>query len=56
MTGQYWMPHSVKECSPTEIESIANRVVVHSIVTVKMKKNIDVKMSAIALPRGENLA
>src|SRR5205823_8845873 len=54
LTGQYWMPHSVNDRSPTEIASEANRYEVTSIVTMKMKKNSDVMMSAIALPRVEN--
>ena len=54
-TGQYWMPHSVNETSPTAgLQSSAKRQPVQNIVPTKMKKNTDVTMSAIALPRGEN--
>ena len=34
LTGQYWMPHSVNERSPTEIASEANLYEVTSIVTM----------------------
>ena len=56
-TGQYCMPHSVNESSPiVGSASSAKRQPVHSIVRMKMKKNTEVMMSAIALPRGENFA
>ena len=35
-------------------ESMAKRQLVNSSVTTKMKKNTEVMMSAIALPRVEN--
>ena len=49
-TGQYWMPHSVNETSPTPAglnESSANRPLVQNSVPTKMKKKTEVKMSAI---------
>ena len=51
------MPHSVNETSPVPPglnESMAKRQLVNSSVKTKMKKNTDVMMSAIALPRVEN--
>ena len=56
LIGQYWIPHSVNECSPRLTASAANRYPVTSIVPMKMKKKTDVTMSAMAFPRGENLA
>src|SRR3954470_1053050 len=56
-TGQYWTPHSVKETSPVPPglnESMAKRQPVNSSVSTNMKKNTDVIMSAMALPRVEN--
>ena len=53
-TGQYWMPHSVNETSPRPTASAANLQPVQSSVPMKMKKNTEVMMSAMALPRGEN--
>src|SRR5436853_5745636 len=56
-TGQYWTPHSVNDTSPVPPglnESIANRQLVKNSVKTKMKKNTEVMMSAIALPRVEN--
>src|SRR5439155_22897627 len=53
LTGQYCTPHSVNECSPTWAASSAKRALVHNMVPTKMKKNSELTMSAIALPRGE---
>jgi hypothetical protein len=55
-TGQYWMPHSVNETSPRSTASEANLQLVQNSVPAKMKKNTEVTISAMALPRGENLA
>src|SRR6266496_4680754 len=57
LTGQYCTPHSVKETSPVPPglnESMAKRQLVKNNVNTKMKKNTDVMMSAMALPRVEN--
>ena len=55
LTGQYWMPHSVNEISPFATASAAKRQPVQSSVIVKMKKNSELMMSAIALPRAREL-
>ena len=53
-TGQYWIPHSVKECSPTPIASHGeSQPVIRTSCTVKRKKKTEVMTSAIARPRAE---
>ena len=54
LTGQYWMPHSVNECSPNWMESSANLALVQTIVPMKIYFNDRGRAKVeLALARGK---